>query len=200
MAQRDEEKRALEHELETLRETTTQQRHENDDLRRQSGLLPPYDDRAGDAAGEFIQGSSHDTLLYPDEVDLDSQSSDALAPPPSYLARDNSLSSDPPDLPTVFHTPPPKRPPAARRALDIKPPPPFPQSLPWTLPSSALAGLGKRKRPEARDNKGEPAGGGSVGRNGLVRIGSASGLRLDNSGRPLGQVQLGPRTRLNKHN
>ncbi|KIP01859.1 hypothetical protein PHLGIDRAFT_122991 [Phlebiopsis gigantea 11061_1 CR5-6] len=199
LAQRDEEKRALENELAALRESTAHQRQENEDLRRQSGYLASYDG-PDDETGDFAQGSSYGTLLYPDDIDLDSQSSDALAPPSSYRTRD-SLSSDPPNLPTIYHTPPPKRAPAARQALDIQPPPKFPQSLSWTLPPSALTGLGKRKRPEAKITTAEPAGGGSVARAGFVRTGSAHlPLRLDSNGRPVGQVQLGPRTRLNKHN
>ncbi|GJE98545.1 hypothetical protein PsYK624_147770 [Phanerochaete sordida] len=187
-------------ELEAQRASAEQQRQENADLREQSQYEYPYDDAFGDAPGPpseydaFVQGSSRaesqswetSSVVYAEDIDLDSEPSQTSSPPRSVSMRSSQATRAPSAAPSLasssllssarrFH---PLSKPGARKTAGGAAPvrPKFKSD--WSLPPPPS----KRKRTAGDEEK------------------KKFPIKTDANGRPIGQLQVGPLGKLNKYN
>ncbi|EKM48117.1 uncharacterized protein PHACADRAFT_203230 [Phanerochaete carnosa HHB-10118-sp] len=173
-------------ELETQRESAEQQRQENEDLRQQSQIEYSFDEPGPlDAFGEFVQGSSRSqswetsSVVYAEDIDLDSSPSRPSTPAPSasHSSRAPSVASSRVSsktfrLRSTFSS-------QARMASGSGAVPQRPKFVSdWSLDPPAS----KRKRVAADESS------------------KKFPIKVDANGRPIGQLQIGPRARLNKYN
>ena len=168
----DSERKELQTELASVRQSIEEQKQENEGLRRQSTYHQAYSDYE-DGASEFIEGSSLGD--YHHTEDADSQYSRSFTPSSQWTSDSGTFVKVPPQRPQFRSD--------------------------WMLPSSGLGKRKRIDGVVTSDPSHGAAGEGSERRRGIKKPGSAGlPLQLDSGGRPLGLVHLGPRTKLNKHN
>lgn len=169
-------------ELETQRESAEQQRQENEDLQSQLESQIDYAYDAYDAQSEFdtvfVQGPSRsqtwETETFVGDVDLDSSPSRPTTPRRSSRAPSVVPSVAPPVTSSRGATASHARRPASGVASLLRPT----FGSDWSLPPPSA----KRKR-TADDERKKPFP-----------------IKTDKNGRPVGQLQVGPRIKLNKYN